>query len=74
MELMAFKCKVWPIAKMVVFSWKKLEQNPILPNPGLKDFRDPKVIWHEQSQHWIMVVTEGQEIGFYRSKDLKQWG
>nr|WP_321386076.1 glycoside hydrolase family 32 protein [uncultured Vibrio sp.] len=55
------------------FSWKKLEQNPILPNPGLKDFRDPKVIWHEQSQHWIMVVTEGQEIGFYRSKDLKQW-
>lgn len=55
------------------FSWKKLNQNPILPNPGIKDFRDPKVIWHEQTQHWIMVVTEGQEIGFYRSKDLKQW-
>ena len=55
------------------FSWNKLTDNPILPNPGLKDFRDPKVIWHEQSQHWVMVVTEGQEIGFYRSKDLKQW-
>ncbi len=55
------------------FSWKKYEQNPILPNYGLKDFRDPKVIWHEQSQHWILVITEGQEIGFYRSKDLKEW-
>lgn len=55
------------------FSWSKLADNPVLPNPGLKDFRDPKVIWHEQSQHWVMVVTEGQEVGFYRSKDLKQW-
>lgn len=55
------------------FSWNKLTDNPILPNPGLKDFRDPKVIWHEQSQHWVMVVTEGQEVGFYRSKDLNQW-
>ncbi|MGY0615956.1 glycoside hydrolase family 32 protein [Vibrio sp. FJH11] len=55
------------------FSWNKLADNPILPNPGLKDFRDPKVIWHEQSQHWVMVVTEGQEVGFYRSKDLKKW-
>ncbi|ANS87816.1 Fructan beta-fructosidase [Vibrio scophthalmi] len=55
------------------FSWNKLADNPILPNPGLKDFRDPKVIWHEQSQYWVMVVTEGQEVGFYRSKDLNQW-
>ncbi|HFQ5443299.1 TPA: GH32 C-terminal domain-containing protein [Vibrio vulnificus] len=55
------------------FSWEKLEQNPILANPGLKDFRDPKVIWHEESQHWVMVITEGQEIGFYRSADLKSW-
>lgn len=55
------------------FSWNKLTDNPILPNPGLKDFRDPKVIWHEHSKHWVMVLTEGQEIGFYRSKDFKQW-
>ena len=55
------------------FSWNKLSRNPILANPGLQDFRDPKVIWHEQSQHWIMVVTEGQQVGFYRSKDLTDW-
>ncbi|WP_456295536.1 glycoside hydrolase family 32 protein [Vibrio sp. AK197] len=55
------------------FSWEKFSDNPILPNPGLNDFRDPKVIWHSPSQHWVMVVTEGQEIGFYRSQDLKHW-
>ncbi|RQW62527.1 glycoside hydrolase family 32 protein [Vibrio viridaestus] len=55
------------------FSWKKYQKNPILPNFGLKDFRDPKVIWHEPTQYWVMVVTEGQEIGFYRSRDLKKW-
>lgn len=54
-------------------AWEKLAQNPILANPGLKDFRDPKVIWHPQSKAWIMVVTEGQAIGFYRSLDLKNW-
>jgi sucrose-6-phosphate hydrolase SacC (GH32 family) len=24
-------------------TWKKYEGNPVLPNPGIKDFRDPKV-------------------------------
>jgi len=28
-------------------TWTKYEQNPVIKNPGIKDFRDPKVIWHE---------------------------
>ena len=55
------------------FSYEKVAQNPVIENPGIPDFRDPKVIWHEESQHWVMVVTEGQENGFYRSKDLQGW-
>ena len=47
--------------------------NPVVPNPGLVAFRDPKVIWHEPSLRWIMLVTEGQSIGFYGSTDLKSW-
>ncbi len=47
--------------------------NPVVPNPGLTAFRDPKVIWHEASGKWIMLVTEGQSIGFYGSADLKSW-
>ncbi len=47
--------------------------NPIVPNPGLTAFRDPKVIWHAASGKWVMLVTEGQSIGFYGSVDLKNW-
>jgi Beta-fructosidases (levanase/invertase) len=53
--------------------WTKYRGNPVLPNPGLQDFRDPKVFWHEPTQRWIMVVTLGQQVGIYRSTDAKQW-
>ncbi|OXS15905.1 glycosyl hydrolase family 32 [Zobellella denitrificans] len=53
--------------------WQRYAGNPVLPNPGLQDFRDPKVFWHEPSQHWIMVVTLGQKVGIYRSADGLDW-
>jgi len=49
------------------------EHNPIVRNPGLLAFRDPKVIWHPETERWIMLVTEGQSIGFYGSSDLVRW-
>lgn len=48
-------------------------RNPVVPNPGLAAFRDPKVIWHAPTGRWIMLVTEGQSIGFYASDDLLSW-
>ena len=27
------------------YSWEKYNGNPVIKNPGIKDFRDPKVIW-----------------------------
>ncbi len=47
--------------------------NPVLDNPGLEVFRDPKIIWHAPTGRWIMVVTLGQEVGFYSSEDLADW-
>ncbi len=47
--------------------------NPIIPNTGLKNFRDPKVFWHEESQRWVMVLTEGEEVGIYNSENLTEW-
>ncbi|RME99284.1 MAG: glycoside hydrolase family 32 protein, partial [Bacteroidetes bacterium] len=54
-------------------SWVKYDGNPVLPNPGIRDFRDPKVIWDTESQRWIMVLAAGDHIRFYASKDLKHW-
>ncbi|KEO75465.1 glycoside hydrolase family 32 protein [Anditalea andensis] len=54
-------------------TWEKYEGNPVLPNPGIADFRDPKVSWHEQSEKWIMALAVKDVIHLYSSKDLKDW-
>lgn len=48
--------------------------NPVL-DIGYQDFRDPTVIWHEESGQWLMVVSKTLEskAAFYASKDLKHW-
>ncbi|WOH20763.1 glycoside hydrolase family 32 protein [Paenarthrobacter sp. GOM3] len=46
---------------------------PVLPNPGVGDFRDPKVIRDEERDRWFMVNAEGQKLGFYTSADLRSW-
>ena len=28
----------------------------LLKNPGIKDFRDPKVSWYEAGKKWIMTL------------------
>jgi fructan beta-fructosidase len=54
-------------------TWKKYEGNPVLPNPGIWDFRDPKVNWNEESKQWVMTLATKQSVTFYGSKDLKSW-
>ncbi|HAX96136.1 MAG TPA: hypothetical protein DCY35_06410, partial [Prolixibacteraceae bacterium] len=54
-------------------TWEKYEHNPVLPNQGIRDFRDPKVLWHENSQKWIMVLAVQDHIEFYSSPNLKDW-
>lgn len=47
--------------------------NPVIRNPGLEVFRDPKVFWHAASCRWIMVLTHGQSVGIHSSADLRTW-
>lgn len=54
-------------------TWKKYDQNPVLKNEKITDFRDPKVFWFEPDQKWIMTLAAGQETQFFASPDLKQW-
>lgn len=54
-------------------TWVKYEGNPVIGNSGIKDFRDPKVFWHEESQNWILALVAGDHAKFYKSNDLKEW-
>ncbi len=54
-------------------SWTKYAGNPVLKNPGIRDFRDPKVMWYEPSKKWIMTLATLDHITFYSSADLKNW-
>ncbi|MFC1889713.1 glycoside hydrolase family 32 protein [Thermodesulfobacteriota bacterium] len=47
--------------------------NPVLPNSGEIDFRDPKVFRHEPTERWIMVLAVHDRVRFYGSSDLVDW-
>lgn len=55
-------------------TWTNFGENPVLEMNN-NQFRDPKVMWHEESKKWIMVVSVGyyQGILFYSSTNLKNW-
>jgi len=54
-------------------TWMKYEKNPVLANVIGRN-RDPKVVWHEPTKRWIMVLYLDQnDFGFFSSPDLKTW-
>jgi fructan beta-fructosidase len=54
-------------------TWIKYANNPVVKNPGIKDFRDPKVSWYEAGKKWIMTLATQDRVTFYSSRDLKNW-
>ena len=55
------------------YRFKAYEGNPVMDNPGVHDWRDPKIVWDDARNEWLMVLAEGHKIGFYTSPDLKRW-
>ncbi len=55
-------------------TWTKYSGNPVI-NLNSKEFRDPKVQWHEPTGRWIMTVSLSTEhkVQFYGSPNLKEW-
>ena len=53
-------------------TFKKYARNPILTSTQ-RDFRDPKVFWHDATDKWIMILAVGQEMQIYSSANLKDW-
>ncbi len=55
-------------------TWTKYADNPVVPNTQkIKDFRDPKVIWDEDSKQWVMVFAAHDHVMLWGSPDLKKW-
>jgi fructan beta-fructosidase len=54
-------------------TWIKYKGNPVLKNPGIKDFRDPNVRWYEPDKEWIMTLATKDRVTFYSSPNLKNW-
>ncbi|MGF1585456.1 MAG: glycoside hydrolase family 32 protein [Bacteroidales bacterium] len=54
-------------------TWVKYENNPVIGNAGIRDFRDPKVIWDEEREKWIMLLAAGDRLQFFDSPDLTTW-
>ena len=54
-------------------TWLKYKNNPVLKNPGISDFRDPKVMWYEPQKKWLMTLATKDRITFYSAPDLKNW-
>lgn len=56
------------------FTWQKFEEgNPVVKNPGIRDFRDPKVTWDKTHKQWVMVLAAQDRAQFYKSTNLKNW-
>jgi beta-fructofuranosidase len=56
------------------YSFIKYSGNPVIPSNSTQ-FRDPKVVWHGETERWVMVVAYPVDfkIGIFSSPDLKQW-
>jgi fructan beta-fructosidase len=55
-------------------TWTKYAGNPVIPNVDkIHDFRDPKVIWDDAHQQWLMVFAAYDYTMFWSSKNLKNW-
>jgi sucrose-6-phosphate hydrolase SacC (GH32 family) len=55
-------------------TWTKYEGNPVLGNIHGGN-RDPKVIWHEPTGQWVMMLylDKRGEFALFGSPDLKEW-
>lgn len=54
-------------------TFAKFPGNPVLPHIAGEN-RDPKVLWHAPSKHWVMALyLDGPDYGIFTSPDLVSW-
>lgn len=70
---------IQPFTQCLAFSldggvqWTKYENNPVIGHIE-GDNRDPKVIWHQSTQRWVMALyLEESRYSLLTSADAKTW-
>jgi fructan beta-fructosidase len=68
-----------PFTQSLAFSadgggtWQPYDGNPVVQRLRAEN-RDPKVIWHEPTECWIMALyLDGNAYALLRSHDLRRW-
>jgi sucrose-6-phosphate hydrolase SacC (GH32 family) len=58
-------------------TFTEYEANPVITDRfdelGTDNARDPKVIWHEPTRKWVMIVYERIGHSIFTSDNLKEW-
>jgi fructan beta-fructosidase len=54
-------------------TWTKYSGNPVLKNPGIRDFRDPKMFWNEITKRWNLIMAVNDRVHIYSSSNIKDW-
>ena len=54
-------------------TWTKYSENPVSLDIGNANYKVSKIIWHEESQKWILVLTGRDHVRFYSSDNLIEW-
>ncbi len=47
--------------------------NPVITNPGLTDFRDPKMFYNEKKGGYTAVLAATDKADFYFTRNFKDW-
>jgi fructan beta-fructosidase len=55
-------------------TWTRHDKFPIL-DINAREFRDPKVFWHEPTKKWVLVIgwADAPKIKFFSSTNLLDW-
>ena len=55
------------------YTWSKYDGNPVIDHIVHRN-RDPKVIWHPESERWVMVLyLDRSDYAIFTSPNLLQW-
>lgn len=56
-------------------TWTRYEEKYPVLNIDSREFRDPKIFWHEKTQKWIMAIgwAEAPKVKFFSSTNLIDW-